>query len=111
MSATARKRRRQARRRSHPLAAARRRRKPPRTKKSEPPRDSAAETLKRRLLRLALDVHDGPMQNLAVIGFSLGDLRRRVNSVVPRGAPGQDRPGDGADQRRSSSAWRPSCAR
>jgi signal transduction histidine kinase len=56
---------------------------PPRTKKSDPPRDSAAETLKRRLLRLALDVHDGPMQNLAVIGFSLGDLRRRVNSVVP----------------------------
>ena len=34
-------------------------------------------------MRLALDVHDGPMQNLAVIGFSLGDLRRRVQSVVP----------------------------
>ena len=47
------------------------------------PRDSTAETFKRRLLRLALDVHDGPMQNLAVIGFSLGDLRRRVQSVVP----------------------------
>ena len=47
------------------------------------PRDSTAETLKRRLHRLALDVHDGPMQNLAVIGFSLGDLRRRVQSVVP----------------------------
>ncbi len=46
-------------------------------------RDSAAETLKRRLLRLALDVHDGPMQNLAVIGFSLGDLRRRMQSLVP----------------------------
>jgi signal transduction histidine kinase len=46
-------------------------------------RDSAAETLKRRLLRLALDVHDGPMQNLAVIGFSLGDLRRRIQSLVP----------------------------
>lgn len=48
-----------------------------------PPRDSAAETLKRRLLRLALDVHDGPMQNLAVIGFSLGDLRRRMQALVP----------------------------
>jgi signal transduction histidine kinase len=40
-------------------------------------------TLRRRLLRLALDVHDGPMQNLAVIGFSLGDLRRRIEAVVP----------------------------
>jgi signal transduction histidine kinase len=47
------------------------------------PRDSTAETFKRRLHRLALDVHDGPMQNLTVIGFSLGDLRRRVQSVVP----------------------------
>ena len=45
--------------------------------------DPNAETLKRRLVRLALDVHDGPMQNLAVIGFSLGDLRRRMQSVVP----------------------------
>ena len=43
----------------------------------------AAETLKRRLMRLALDVHDGPMQNLAVIGFSLGDLRRRMEQIVP----------------------------
>jgi signal transduction histidine kinase len=43
----------------------------------------AAETLKRKLTRLALDVHDGPMQNLAVIGFSLGDLRRRMHAVVP----------------------------
>jgi signal transduction histidine kinase len=52
-------------------------------KQAQAPRDSSAETLKRRLLRLALDVHDGPMQNLAVIGFSLGDLRRRMQSVVP----------------------------
>jgi signal transduction histidine kinase len=34
-------------------------------------------------MRLALDVHDGPMQNLAVIGFSLGDLRRRMEQIVP----------------------------
>jgi signal transduction histidine kinase len=57
-------------------------------KKAEPatpPRDNAAETqtLRRRLLRLALDVHDGPMQNLTVIGFSLGDLRRRMQALVP----------------------------
>jgi signal transduction histidine kinase len=42
-----------------------------------------AETLTKRLHRLAIDVHDGPMQNLAVIGFSLGDLRRRVLHEVP----------------------------
>jgi two-component system NarL family sensor kinase len=45
--------------------------------------DQAADSLKRRLTRLALDVHDGPMQNLAVIGFSLGDLKRRMQAVVP----------------------------
>jgi signal transduction histidine kinase len=44
----------------------------------------SAESLKRRLTRLALDVHDGPMQNLAVIGFSLGDLKRRMQAVVPQ---------------------------
>ncbi len=43
----------------------------------------SVEALKRRLLRLALDVHDGPMQNLAVIGFSLGDMRRRMQALVP----------------------------
>jgi two-component system sensor histidine kinase DegS len=47
------------------------------------PVDDAADSLKRRLTRLALDVHDGPMQNLAVIGFSLGDLKRRISAVVP----------------------------
>jgi two-component system NarL family sensor kinase len=45
--------------------------------------DTSAETLKRRLMRLALDVHDGPMQNLAVIGFSLGDFRRRLQALIP----------------------------
>ncbi len=45
--------------------------------------EGRAEALKRRLLRLALDVHDGPMQNLAVIGFSLGDLRERIRAFVP----------------------------
>jgi signal transduction histidine kinase len=47
------------------------------------PAEGRAEVLKRRLLRLALDVHDGPMQNLAVIGFSLGDFRRRMKALVP----------------------------
>jgi signal transduction histidine kinase len=45
--------------------------------------DSGAEAVKKKLMRLALDVHDGPMQNLAVIGFSLGDMRRRMQALVP----------------------------
>jgi len=43
----------------------------------------SAETLARRLHRLALDLHDGPMQNLAVIGFGIGDLRRRMHELLP----------------------------
>jgi signal transduction histidine kinase len=48
-----------------------------------------ADALKRRLVRLALDVHDGPMQNLAVIGFSLGALRTRLQSALGDGDPSQ----------------------
>jgi two-component system NarL family sensor kinase len=44
---------------------------------------SRAETFKRRLLRLALDVHDGPMQNLTVIGLSLNDLKHRLHTIAP----------------------------
>lgn len=44
----------------------------------------SAEALVRRLHRLALDVHDGPMQNLTAIGFSLGVLRRRILAFTPR---------------------------
>ena len=47
------------------------------------PQEGGVEAVKRRLNRLALDVHDGPMQNLAVIGFSLGDLRRKMHALVP----------------------------
>jgi signal transduction histidine kinase len=47
------------------------------------PSEGGVEAVKRRLNRLALDVHDGPMQNLAVIGFSLGDLRRKMHALVP----------------------------
>jgi signal transduction histidine kinase len=64
---------------------------PARAKKAAPDAQTAAptagegsvEAVKRRLQRLALDVHDGPMQNLAVIGFSLGDLRRKMHALVP----------------------------
>jgi two-component system sensor histidine kinase DegS len=51
--------------------------------------DGGVESVKRRLHRLALDVHDGPMQNLAVIGFSLGDLRRKMQALVPADEHGQ----------------------
>ncbi len=54
-----------------------------RAAKGAGPASTNAETVTRRLHRLALDVHDGPMQNLAVIGFSLGDLRRRMHSLLP----------------------------
>jgi signal transduction histidine kinase len=37
-----------------------------------------AEALRRRLLRLALDVHDGPMQNLTAAGYTVNELRRRL---------------------------------
>jgi signal transduction histidine kinase len=33
----------------------------------------------RRLRRLALDVHDGPMQSLVAVGFGLRDLRRQLD--------------------------------
>ena len=63
--------------------SAKKTRKQPEVAAPQPPQRDDAGTFKRRLLRLALDVHDGPMQNLAVIGFSLGDLRRRLQAVVP----------------------------
>jgi signal transduction histidine kinase len=37
-----------------------------------------AQMLERRLLRLTLDLHDGPMQHLAVIGLGLAELQRRI---------------------------------
>jgi len=48
-----------------------------------PKTDMSLEAVKRRLMRLAFDVHDGPMQNLTVVGFGLGDLQRRMHAVVP----------------------------
>ena len=45
--------------------------------------EELAERFRRRLLRLAADVHDGPMQDLTVIGFGLHDLRRQFESAIP----------------------------
>ena len=35
----------------------------------------------RRLLRLSLDLHDGPMQDLVAVGFALERLRREIGSL------------------------------
>jgi signal transduction histidine kinase len=45
--------------------------------------EQLAERFRRRLLRLAADVHDGPMQDLTVIGFGLHDLRRQLDGAIP----------------------------
>jgi signal transduction histidine kinase len=41
---------------------------------------SETEALRRRLIRLAFDVHDGPMQSLTAIGYGLHDLHRQLDS-------------------------------
>jgi two-component system NarL family sensor kinase len=38
-----------------------------------------AETIRRRLVRLALDVHDGPLQNLTAAGFGLRELEKTLD--------------------------------
>jgi len=50
--------------------------------------EALAERFRRRLLRLAADVHDGPMQDLTVIGFGLHDLRRQFEKAVPADSRG-----------------------
>lgn len=51
---------------------------------SDPPAMDAAiteaEALRRRLVRLAFDVHDGPMQNLTAVGYSVHELQRRLKA-------------------------------
>jgi signal transduction histidine kinase len=42
------------------------------------PATEDVEVFRRRLRRLALDVHDGPMQSLIAIGYGLVDLRARL---------------------------------
>ncbi len=41
------------------------------------------ETVRRRLVRLAFDIHDGPLQSLAAAGFGLKDLHGRVSALLP----------------------------
>ena len=43
-----------------------------------PLRQADLETVRRRLLRLAFDIHDGPLQSLAAAGYGLRDLHGRV---------------------------------
>lgn len=40
------------------------------------------ETVRRRLVRLAFDIHDGPLQSLAAAGFGLKDLHARVSALL-----------------------------
>lgn len=47
----------------------------------EPALDQA-EKIRRRLVRLALDVHDGPMQNVAAVGIRLRELEQTLDGDV-----------------------------
>jgi signal transduction histidine kinase len=49
------------------------------TQASTAPHTEAPE--QRSLVRLGLDLHDGPLQDLAAIGFSLGMLRRELEEL------------------------------
>lgn len=44
--------------------------------------EEAFERISRRLLRLAFDVHDGPLQGLAAAGFGLSDLQERIAGLA-----------------------------
>jgi two-component system sensor histidine kinase DegS len=44
---------------------------------------SETETLRRRLVRLAYDVHDGPMQCLIAAGYAASELQRTVAGSAP----------------------------
>ena len=48
------------------------------------------ERLQRRLSRLAFDVHDGPLQELAALGYELSNLRNKTTGpAAPRRRPGR----------------------
>jgi signal transduction histidine kinase len=51
--------------------------------RAAPPQSRQAdlETVRRRLIRLAFDIHDGPLQSLAAAGYGLRDLHSRVNAL------------------------------
>src|SRR5262245_34929890 len=39
------------------------------------------DRIRRRLVRLAFDIHDGPLQSLAAAGFGLNDLQERIGAL------------------------------
>ena len=51
----------------------------------EPHPEVAAEGLRRRLMRMAFDVHDGPMQELIALSYGLRELREKVADPSERG--------------------------
>jgi signal transduction histidine kinase len=46
---------------------------------AEHDQEAAVEGLRRRLVRMAFDVHDGPMQELIALGYGLHELRKKVD--------------------------------
>jgi two-component system NarL family sensor kinase len=50
----------------------------------EPRTDPVVEGLRRRLVRMAFDVHDGPMQELIALSYGLHELRKKVSSSSDR---------------------------
>jgi two-component system NarL family sensor kinase len=50
----------------------------------EPQLDPVVEGLRRRLVRMAFDVHDGPMQELIALSYGLHELRKKVSSSSVR---------------------------
>ena len=54
------------------------------TQLSVPPTDE--EGLRRQLVRLACDVHDGPLQSLTAAGYGVRDLQRRLAEAGELGA-------------------------
>jgi signal transduction histidine kinase len=46
-----------------------------------PAEEDDSDALRRRMRRLALDVHDGPMQSLIAVGYNLGQLRQRLRGA------------------------------
>jgi two-component system, NarL family, sensor histidine kinase UhpB len=45
------------------------------------PPPAAPPSAQRDLVRMALDLHDGPLQDLAVLGFAIGRLQRTLESI------------------------------
>lgn len=46
------------------------------------PSEQGAEAARRSLIRLRLDLHDGPMQDLASVGFALAALQRELQELA-----------------------------